>query len=157
RSPEELTVVSTRDKSDAWQVLKVVEPVGTSMSKLSYALMSNRQRDDFISNYGRRQGQVVRSKGEIVRIIHSFAVSEWLELVDVEIRPPSARPALTYELNRFITDEVRVDNGKWRMCLKFNYRDSGRELGYLAEDMMSFLVSEVQMSFPEYRCEGEWA
>ncbi|MUG44345.1 normocyte-binding protein [Paenibacillus woosongensis] len=157
RSPEELTVVSTRDKSDAWQVLKVVEPVGTSMSKLSYALMSNRQRDDFISNYGRRQGQVVRSKGEIVRIIHSFAVSEWLELVDVEIRPPSARPALTYELNRFITDEVRVDNGKWRMCLKFNYRETGRELGYLAEDMMSFLVSEVQMSFPEYRCEGEWA
>ncbi|AZK48613.1 normocyte-binding protein [Paenibacillus lentus] len=157
RSPEELTVVSTRDKSDSWQVLMVVEPVSTGIGKLSYPLMSNRQRDDFISNYGRSQGQVVRSKGEIVRIIHSFAVSEWLELVDMEIRPPSANPAMTYELNRFITDEVRVDNGKWRMCLKFSYRETGKDLGYLAEDMMSFLVSQVQMSFPEYRCEGEWA
>ncbi|WP_019637155.1 hypothetical protein [Paenibacillus fonticola] len=157
RSPEELTVVSTREKSDSWGVLKVVEPISSSMGKQSYAQMSNRQRDDFIANYGRSQGRVVRSKGEILRIIHSFAVSEWLELVDVEIRPPSAGKALTYELNRFITDEVRVDNGKWRMCLKFSYRESGRELDYLAEDMMSFLVSEVQMSFPEYRCEGEWA
>ncbi|MMZ67001.1 hypothetical protein D1872_295400 [compost metagenome] len=119
--------------------------------------MSNRQRPDFIGSYGRKQGQIVRSKGEIVRMIHAFDVSDWLELTHVEIRPPGAANPLTYELNRFMTDEVRVDNGKWRMCLGFGKRNIGRGHDYLAEDVMSFLVSQVQMSFPEYRCEGEWA
>lgn len=27
---------------------------------------------------------------------------------------------------------------------------------YILSDLMSFLVSEVQMYFPEYKCEGEW-
>ncbi|WP_334075098.1 normocyte-binding protein [Paenibacillus sp. A14] len=160
RAPEELVVVSPLEKSDAWQVLKLVEPVGsgiTGLVKPAYPLMSNRQRPDFIGSYGRKQGQIVRSKGEIVRMIHAFDVSDWLELTHVEIRPPGAANPPTYELNRFMTDEVRVDNGKWRMCLGFAKRNIGRGHDYLAEDVMSFLVSQVQMSFPEYRCEGEWA
>ncbi|MNI17951.1 hypothetical protein D3C73_713430 [compost metagenome] len=157
RSPEELTVVSSHEKSDTWQVLKLVEPVASSISRPGFALLSNQQREDFISSYGRKQGQVVRSKGEIMRLVNSFTFSEWLELADIEIRPAGFNHAITYELNRFITDEVRVDNGKWRMCLKFNNLGISKHLEFLAEDLMSFLVSEVQLRFPEYRCEGEWA
>lgn len=157
RSPEELTVVSPLEKSDTWQVLKLVEPVASAISKPGYALMSNRQKADFIGSYQRQRGQIVRSRGEILRLVHSFAAVESLELVDVEIRPAGVSPAITYELNRFITDEVRVDNGKWRMCLKFGDRGFSRRLAFMAEDVMSFLVSEVQLLFPEYRCEGEWA
>ncbi|MOA30068.1 hypothetical protein D3C78_1511200 [compost metagenome] len=92
-----------------------------------------------------------------MRLVNSFTFAEWLELVDIEIRPAGFSHAITYELNRFITDEVRVDNGKWRMCLKFNNLGISKQLEFLAEDLMSFLVSEVQLRFPEYRCEGEWA
>lgn len=157
RSAEEITVVSPREKSDTWQVLKVASPFNSGMSRPGYPLMSNRQKEDFISRYGHQQGQIVRSKGEIVRIVHSFAASEGLTLADVEICPADGSQAITYELNRFITDEVRVDNGKWRMCLKFKRTDGDSLPDYLAEDLLSFLVSQVQMSFPEYRCEGEWA
>lgn len=157
RTPEELTVVSSLEQSDAWQVLMLVEPFDSAMSKPGYALMSNRQKANFIDGYRRRQGQIVRSRGEILRLVHSFAAAEALELTDVEIRPPGSGQALTYELNRFITDEIRVDNGKWRMCLKFADRGFTRSLSFLAEDVLSFLVSEVQLMFPEYRCEGEWA
>lgn len=157
RTPEELTVVSPLEKSDMWRVLMLVEPFESVVSRPGYALLSNRQKEDFIGSYRRRQGQIVRSRGEILRLVHSFAAAEALELTDVEIRPPGVSRAITYELNRFITDEVRVDNGKWRMCLKFGDRGFTSRLAFMAEDVMSFLVSEVQLLFPEYRCEGEWA
>lgn len=157
RSREELTVVSSLDQTVVWQMLMLVEPFESVMSKPGYALMSNRQKQNFIDGYHRRQGQVVRSRGDILRVVHSFVVAESLELADVEIRPPGASPALTYELNRFITDEIRVDNGKWRMCLRFKNQGFAESLSFMAVDVMSFLVSEVQLMFPEYRCEGEWA
>ncbi|WP_019535830.1 hypothetical protein [Paenibacillus ginsengihumi] len=158
RSPGELTIVSSHENSNAWQILKLVEPVQSGMSKQSYPLMSNRQRSDFIGNFGRRQAQIVRSKGEITRLIHSYDISDWLELEKIAILPPGDdEGVVTYELNRFISDEVRVDNGKWRMRLTFGKQKLARELQYLAEDLVSFLVSEVQLLFPEYRCEGEWA
>lgn len=157
RSEEELTVVSSLDQTVVWQMLMLVEPFESVMSKPGYGLMSNRQKQNFIDSYHRRQGQVVRSRGDILRLMHSFVATESLELADVEICTPGTSSAITYELNRFITDEVRIDNGKWRMCLRFKNQGFAESLSFMAEDVLSFLVSEVQLMFPEYRCEGEWA
>lgn len=57
-------------------------------------------------------------------------------------------------MNPFISDNVRVEHDKKIMHLGFRKRGTD---SFILEDMMSFLVSEIQMYFPEYKCEGEWA
>ncbi|MFS0554737.1 normocyte-binding protein [Brevibacillus sp. 179-C9.3 HS] len=154
RSPEELTVVSPQEKSGIWNVCKITKPVTTRIGRLDYELVSNRRKNSFVGSYARKQAITVRAKGEIIRIVHSFEAAEHLELVYAEIREKNNRPPATYGLNPFISDNVRVENDKKIMSLGFRRRG---ENSFILQDMMSFLVSEVQMYFPEYKCEGEWA
>ncbi|AWB43677.1 normocyte-binding protein [Paenibacillus sp. CAA11] len=158
RTAEEITVVSPREKSDTWRVLRVVEPTSTFISKPTYALMTNRQKSDFVGNYGRKHApRVVRSKGEVLQLIHSFEAASLLEFIDLSIAEHPPLEPLTYELNHFLTDDIRSNSAQQVMRLIFSDQKLPSELRYMAEDLMSFLVSQVQLLFPEYRCEGEWA
>lgn len=158
RSAEELTVVTPLEKSGIWQVLKLTKPVQTKLGKLEYPLVSNRRHNRFTSKYARQQMLAVRAKGEAIRIVHSFEAAEKLELMDLEVRDKPASVPQTYAMNPFISDNIRT---KWDMKslrLKFRKREgTPPEEDFLLNDLMSFLVSEVQLYFPEYACEGEWA
>lgn len=56
----------------------------------------------------------------------------------------------TYDFNFYIEDEIRVNNSKKVMLLKFK----DIEDNYLKYDLLSFVISEVQMHFAEYICKG---
>lgn len=54
-------------------------------------------------------------------------------------------------MNEFILDEIRDgDRGKV-LALYFRAKDNNF---YLNRDILSFLVSEIQLFYPEYHCEG---
>lgn len=157
RTQDEITIVSPRDKSDIWHLLQLAEPVDTVIGKLDYDVISNRKAEGFIGKYRHRQDQRVRSKGEIIRLIHSFEESKNLELVEQVLVESGMCHSVTYELNTFVSDHVRSEQGKIRMLLKFRKRVNREQSQFILEDLMSFLVSEIQLAFPEYKCEGEWA
>ncbi|MEK4063884.1 MULTISPECIES: normocyte-binding protein [unclassified Paenibacillus] len=158
RSEEEITVVSPLDKSDSWTMLKVTRPMNSGIGRMHYPLLSNRRQEGYIGRYVRQAGSPVRSKGGIARLTGAFEVSREVELEDVKILPPGQEIPLTYELNSFVSDQVRVQTDKYRMRLLFSAvaRDRSLAGSYLSDDVLSFLVSEVQLVFPEYRCEGAW-
>ena len=54
-------------------------------------------------------------------------------------------------MNDFILDEIREDEYEKRLVLLFRKKSA---LTFLLRDIMSFLVSEVQLMYGEYRCEG---
>lgn len=167
RTEEELTIVTPRDKSGEWNVLKVTKPVTTRLSRQTYPLLSNRRQDSFLGRYAGKQAVIVRAKAEIMRIVNSFEAAQGLELERVDIWGGAGRNDVsnlltktqTYPLNPFVSDNVRTEEGKQIMRLGFR-RGSDDVLptapAYILSDLMSFLVSEVQMYFPEYKCEGEW-
>lgn len=160
RTLEQITIVSKDTQSDVWQVLKLVEPKASSMSKTTYVVVSNRQRADFLSNYAAKGSQIVRSKGEIVRIVHSFEGASAVELADINVYEPEKRQGktrITYEMNLFLSDDVRLDHAKPIMVLSFRNIGIAAKHQYMADDLLSFLVSQVQLFFPEYSCRGEWA
>jgi hypothetical protein len=95
---------------------------------------------------------IIRTKGEIARKVNSFEASKDFELIDVEIKPAKNGHGITYDMNFFISDDIRVGNDKKVMVLRF--RANTKE-SYITQDVLSFLVSEIQMYFPEYECEGE--
>lgn len=152
----ELTVVSPKEKADVWRLLKVVRPSSLDdRPAASYELVSNRRDGGFTDAYIRQHSPVVRTKGEILRII-SLLEDYRLQLVDIRVADASEGHAVTYDMNPFIDDRVRTKAGRARLRLMFRY--AGTEpASFLIDDWMSFLVSEVQLYFPEYVCEGEWA
>ncbi|NEW09800.1 normocyte-binding protein [Paenibacillus sp. SYP-B3998] len=153
RMPEELTVVSPQEKSGIWNVFKITKPIATKIGRLPYGLVSNKRKDSFTGGFARKQALTVRAKGEINRIVNSFEACEFLDLEQIDIIDRSDGKQATYGMNSFISDHVRVESDKKVMRLRFGNRGSG---SFIVEDLMSFLVSEVQMYFPEYKCEGEW-
>lgn len=160
RSEHELTVVTSREKAAEWEVLKVTRPVEVRLGRQLYKLVSNTRRDSFAGRYAHKQGIAVRAKAEIARIVHSFAAGEGLELDKVDIVDPAAVGAdpVTYPLNSFVSDHVRSEEGKQVMRLGFRRLEHAEAFpAFISGDLMSFIVSEVQMYFPEYRCVGEWA
>ncbi|MFK4303478.1 hypothetical protein ABH892_003598 [Paenibacillus sp. RC254] len=167
RTEEELTIVTPRDKSGEWNVLKVTKPVPTRLSRQTYPVLSNRRQDSFLGRYAGKQAVIVRAKAEITRIVHSFEAAQGLELERVDIWGGTGRndvskllsKSQTYPLNPFVSDNVRTEEGKQIMRLGFRHGSaeaSSTFPAYILSDLMSFLVSEVQMYFPEYKCEGEW-
>ena len=80
-----------------------------------------------------------------------FADVSDLKLIDVEINAPKDTTFETYELNPFVKDEIRCDDDKKIMKLTFK----AEQITPFTRDMMSFLTSEIALSFPELKCMGE--
>nr|WP_154896939.1 normocyte-binding protein [Paenibacillus xylanexedens] len=156
RSEEEITIVSPLEKSDSWTVLKVAGPVATRIGRMDFPLFSNNKREGFAGKYARQEGRSVRSKGEIARMVHAFQAAEGLELEEVQVVAPGPALGITYPLNGFVSDHVRVEADKHRMILRFSKHGIQPEQAIFLDDLLSFLVAEIQLAFPEYRCEGEW-
>ncbi|ERI04674.1 hypothetical protein [Aneurinibacillus aneurinilyticus] len=151
RTPEELIVVSPQEKSGSWNVLKVTQPVSSKSADLAYELISNKRKNSFMDAFIRKQAITVRAKGEISRIACSFEATQDFELEHVEIKEQEGKATETYDMNPFISDHVRSEKDKKVMKLRFRASDNS----FIRHDILSFLVSEIQMYFPEYKCEGE--
>ncbi|KOP69429.1 normocyte-binding protein [Lysinibacillus sp. FJAT-14745] len=153
RSDNELTIVSPRDKSGVWQLIKIAKMEDEKIGKLNYELVSNRRIEHFIHKFANKYTANVKTKGEITRMINSFEAADSFELVDVEIVDSYSGTSFTHSANTFLTEMIGENNHKKTMLLKFK---ANEERNFIANDILSFLVSEVQRHFFEYECVGVW-
>ena len=108
--------------------------------------------DEFVERFFQRQGVKVRTASELGRFLGGFGLEEYVEFNGYELTDHPRETAETYSMNSFIIDELR-DN-EYRKCLLLKFKGKGKDT-FLLRDLISFLVSEVQMLYPEYLCEGE--
>ncbi|UPW85417.1 normocyte-binding protein [Lysinibacillus sp. Ag94] len=153
RSDNELTIVSPRDKSGVWQLIKIAKMADEKIGKLHYELVSNRRIEHFIHKFANKYTATVKTKGEITRMINSFEAANSFELVDIEIVDAYSGTSFTHSVNTFLTEMIGENNHKKTMLLKFK---ANEERSFIANDILSFLVSEVQRHFFEYECVGVW-
>lgn len=151
RTENELTIVSPKEKAGSWKIFKIVQPQLEEIRKCEYRLVSNSRIDGFINRFSQKQASIIRTRGEINRIINSFEVSKDFELMAIEIEDEKEK-GMTYDMNSFIADDIRLGDNKKIMTLKFEAQLKDSTIIY---DLISFLVSEIQLYFPEYKCEGE--
>ncbi|MDP4180490.1 MAG: normocyte-binding protein [Bacillota bacterium] len=152
RTEEELIIISPMELANTWDILRISQNPAEQNRKTKHELISNRRNPSFINKFAQKQSSLIRTKGEIARISNSFQVSRYFELVSIEIIPGKIGSATTYDFNSFIIDDIRIGNDKKVMHLKFR---TDHMSNYLIHDLLSFIVSEIQMYFPEYECEGE--
>ncbi|MGE8036266.1 normocyte-binding protein [Lysinibacillus sp. NPDC093692] len=153
RSDNELTIVSPQDKSGVWQLIKIAKMEDEKIGKLNYELVSNRRIEHFIHKFANKYTATVKTKGEITRMINSFEAANQFELVDVEIVESFSGTSFTHSANTFLTEMIGENNHRKTMLLKFKAKE---ERNFIANDILSFLVSEVQRHFFEYECVGVW-
>ncbi len=149
RTQEELCIISPQEKAGAWKVLKIIQP--KDEEKREYEIVSNKRTKSFMNQFSKKQFPILRTKGEINRIMNSFEIGKYFELVDIELKDEKNVEKKTYDMNAFIQDEIRLGKDKKAMVLKLKGKACKEERIY---DFISFLVSEIQLYFPEYACEG---
>lgn len=151
RTATELIVVQPVETESVWPGLKITQRAGWQQRKYAYQLISNKRQESFINRFTQNYASRVRTKGEIYRIINSFEISRYFELVEVLFPTDQTSAVNTYDTNSFMEDHIRLANDQKRLCLRFQVTYPEKFIIY---DLLSFLISEVQMYFPEYRLEG---
>lgn len=151
RDSESVSIILEQDTIDYWPAYLVKEKVEGILYDYSYPLFSNGRKDSFMVRYAKSQGKVIRTKAELMRKLLSYEVSGEFQIAGLEfLEQAQVNNAETYSLNPFIEEDIRKDSQKKVMEVIFQ----SRKQDYTTRDNMSFLLSEVQSCFPEYKCEG---
>ncbi|NRT79247.1 normocyte-binding protein [Clostridium beijerinckii] len=150
---KESVIISSNIKdSIEWNLWSIINPDKNDPKKYEYELMTNQVSINFSNKLAFDKSYTIKTKTELARLINSFKASKYLKFHDISLMESSKEEQKhTYEVNDFIIDEIREDNIKKSLILYFEPADKEN---YLNKDILSFLVSEVQFIYPEYKCEG---
>lgn len=147
-----VVIASNIDKAVEWKLLSIISSDKNSKKKYEYELMSNEVNINFSNKLAFDKAYTIKTKTELARLINSFKAAKYLNFKEVVLMEETLEEDKeTYEVNDFIIDEIREDKIKKVLVLYFEPIDKEN---YLNKDILSFLVSEVQFIYPEYRCEG---
>ena len=152
QSENRLLVMGNEPDGIKWQVYMIRSGQNRRFDRFTYPIMTNQRKDEFVERFFKRQGMNVKTEAELRRFISGFGLEEYVEFSGYELTDHKKEVPETYSMNSFILDEIR-DN-EYRKCLLLKFKRKGKN-DFLLRDIMSFLVSEVQMLYPEYLCEGE--
>lgn len=150
KTQDKLIITSDESNSVSWEILKIVQNNKLQNKEVEFELMSNSKKDSFMNKFLQQKYRAPKTFAELNRIVNSFAAIERINLKEVEILDDVANKSYTYDFNSFIEDEIRSNGNRQVMLLKFTNQTDD----YLTQDLLSFVISEIQMYFPEYICKG---
>jgi len=135
-------------------------------------ILHNGTRDSFVSGFMKDSGTLLRSKLELIRKVNEYDIAEYLKLTDVRMLTsatesyddtylsvlnvsPEKGEDHSYipyrNLNWFLQDDLI--NRKESKILLFSFQVVTKNS--IWQDVLSFILSEIQRQFVEYRCEAE--
>ncbi len=125
----------------------------TGKENRPYPALSNRYKESFSGCVTEMYKKSIKTKAEMARLMESFDYGEYLVFQDFEILDHVPRECIpcNYNMDGFIKDEIRTTTAGYVLMVSFRALDPKN---YLNEDIMSFLVTQVQRIFPDYRCVG---
>ena len=150
REQNTMIVTSPTPKGLTWDMYKVTKRKDYSTDYFAYELMSNAQEDSFAARMISYHGTLIKTNAELRRLLAAYDASAYLGLDSVHV-VSGATTGDTYEVNNFLKDEVRDLAVSKSLLLKFKPL---KHNSYIIRDVLSFLVSQVQIIYPEFHCVG---
>lgn len=148
---DRLLVTGQIGNTEKWDVYMIRGGEAHKIDRYAYPIMENLRKDGFAERFQRKNGQKVKTKGELERFIRGFGLEEYIEYQDCRLEDGDGEIGETYSMNFFMKDEIRKQKGRRKLILFFKAK--GKEV-WLLRDVASFIASEVQEIYPEYQCEG---
>ncbi len=147
----DLYITCPMDQPCEWQMYQVDRMTGKENYR--YPVLSNQFKDSFSGSITEMFRKSIKTRGEMGRLIESFDYGEYVTFMDFHIYKNVPRECISanYSMDAFIEDEIRSEGLRQVMVIDFSVREPEY---YLNEDIMSFLVTQVQKIFPEYHCYG---
>ncbi|MBL1230521.1 hypothetical protein IW492_14920 [Enterococcus sp. BWB1-3] len=143
-----ITIISPNERVLNWQIYQFIQPEAQNNP---LTLQSNHRNDFFTDRFARRENFTIRSMCEISRIINTYQMMERFSLEEIRLLEQLPTVRETYEVNSFLEDYLREEMDRTPMLLSFKSKSSITTV----RDELSFLVSEIQLHFPEFTCIGE--
>ena len=150
REENALIVTSPLQKGLVWDMYKIIKRKDYVTDYFPYELMNNAQEDSFAARMVAYYGTVIKTNAELQRLLAAYDVADYIKLDSVQV-VSGAIVGETYDVNNFLKDEIRDLAVSKSLLLKF--RPLKRN-SYILRDVMSFLVSQVQIIYPEFHCVG---
>ena len=151
RERDIIVAVSPQVEQLEWELYRFRGYKERDVDTFPYPLLSNIKRDNFFSRMIENNGAKLKTRADVYGLINSFLAADDFEIESLTITDEKV-VGETYDMNSFILDELRDPNYKRTLLLKFKTEDKD---AFFAHDLLSFLTSEVQYCFPEFRCVGE--
>ncbi len=146
-----IKIVTNEVRQVKWKFWTISYLEDKNYSKLEYPPFDNKINDHFINQLKLENDIRLRNKNEIRRILNSYKdVKRYFKFLDVIISENNIEHEETYEINEFIIDEFKLKGRNTRMYFLFEplIKDS------FTDDILSFIISDMQLYFPEYECRG---
>jgi len=153
RQKEQVSIIIPEGEISEWPMYKLHPAVTGKNYVYENAIYSNGPADNFSNGYLNVMSKSIRTKGEMMRILSSFKVSELFKIQDCEIIQGTCKYKNScYPINEGIFDEIRtVNHLENKLVVHFECK---YEKDYLTADILSFLVSELQQYIPDMKCIG---
>lgn len=145
-------IITDENREMKWEFIKIAEAdEKVYEKKLNYPVFSNRINPSFINKIKMENDIRLRNLGEIKRIVNSFDdITKRMELVRVEITSEEKRYISTNDSNPFVIDEFKLKGKNSNMYFYFKIIKKD----FYIKEILDFIISELQLSFPEYDCKG---
>ena len=150
RENDTMTVTTPMPKGIVWSMYKVKKRTYFETENFRYELMNNALDDSFAARMIAHYGTMVKTNAELQRLLEGYDVARYIRLESFQVIHGETTGE-TYEVNSFLTDEIRDIAISKTLLLKFRPTKPG---SYILRDMMSFLTSQVQLIYPEFKCVG---
>lgn len=145
-------IITDENREMKWEFIKIAEAdEKVYEKKLNYPVFSNRINPSFINKIKMENDIRLRNLGEIKRIVNSFDdITKRMELVRVEITDEEKRYISTNDSNPFVIDEFKLKGKNSNMYFYFKIIKKD----FYIKEILDFIISELQLYFPEYDCKG---
>lgn len=145
-------IITDENREMKWEFIKIAEAdEKVYEKKLNYPVFSNRISPSFINKIKMENDIRLRNLGEIKRIVNSFDdITKRMELVRVEITDEEKRYISTNDSNPFVIDEFKLKGKNSNMYFYFKIIKKD----FYIKEILDFIISELQLYFPEYDCKG---
>ena len=150
-----IILASLRETFENWTAYRFCCKADMDSYGYQNPILCNCRKAGFADSLIKRQGHGIHSKTEIFRIVENLGVGECIRLADCCIRDREREGSISADMNRFIREEVFPMETRRILELSFRRSEEGEpaELFYM-QDMMRYVVSQVQMLLDEYKCVG---
>lgn len=162
REQGRILMVSLKESFQEWQACRFGKRPDMDSYGYSHRILSNERKEHFADHLAVRYGQGIHSRTELFRLVEELDTEGRIRLRDCRIREKEQPGSCPADMNWFLREDLFPMETRKVLELTFEGRAESVEVNGEAEDlcdpeaedMLRYIISQIQLLFDEYRCVG---